>query len=58
MFGRWEWIILELLFLCLLIVIGAEPGAARRQAGWPRHRMRWDRGGTAGAAATPSLAPR
>jgi len=39
-------------------VIGAEPGAARRQAGWPRHWMRWERGGTAGAAATPSLAPR
>ena len=39
-------------------VIGAEPGAARRQAGWPRHWMRWERGVTAGAAATPSLAPR
>ncbi len=39
-------------------VIGAEPRAGRRQAGWPRHRIRWDRDGTAGAAETPSLAPR
>ena len=41
-----------------LNVIGAEPRAGRRQAGWPRHRIRWDRDGTAGAAETPSLAPR